>query len=128
MGKDVYANRNRRDDAAMQATSLHRYAMTNDEILNLTIDGDFGKGTIRAYLKDLLKKVIIEQEGFSGKRPWGNSGWIDQFQIPLVEAGLIHGVVSEYEDDYWELDSADDEETEALLLRLIDHIFEAEQP
>lgn len=67
--------------------------MTNEEILNLKIDNsDFDKDTtIKDYLKMLLLTVWEEEESFSGKRPFGNSGWKSDLDLPLVRAGLIGG-------------------------------------
>ena len=36
---------------------------------------DAGAKTIGEYLIALARNVWIEGEGFSGKRPFGNSGW-----------------------------------------------------
>lgn len=49
------------------------------------------KTTIREYFRALLSQLWGQGEGFSGKRPFGNSGW--QFDIckVLIEAGTIPG-------------------------------------
>lgn len=48
--------------------------MTN--ILDLEIEeNDADAKTIREYLKTLLITVWEKEESFSGKRPFGNSGW-----------------------------------------------------
>jgi hypothetical protein len=44
--------------------------------------------TVRDYLKELLYMVLVEEEGFSGKRPFGNSGWQHEFMEPLRDAGI----------------------------------------
>lgn len=41
-------------------------------------ENDAGALTVRDYLKALLRRLWLEQEGFSGKRPFGNSGWEDE--------------------------------------------------
>lgn len=65
--------------------------MTGREILDLPMqDNDSGASTIRGYLKELLAELWREQEGFSGKRPFGNSGWTWDMLIALGKAGLIH--------------------------------------
>jgi hypothetical protein len=44
--------------------------------LELRFDSDAGDNiTIRDYLRILLETLWEEGEGFSGKRPFGNSGW-----------------------------------------------------
>lgn len=70
--------------------------MTGAEILNLSLpDNDAGAATIREYLVALLSQVWAEEQGFSGKRPFGNSGWQHDIYIPLMKAGLINGEVDE---------------------------------
>ena len=56
---------------------------------------DAGAATIRDYLKRLLRDVFTEQECFSGKRPFGNSGWSWDLHKPLVTAGLVSGAIDE---------------------------------
>lgn len=64
--------------------------MTN--VLDLEMSGnDAGAANIRDYLKALLLELWREGEGFSGKRPFGNSGWRYDLYIPLVKAGLVTG-------------------------------------
>lgn len=60
--------------------------------------------TIRDYLKALLSTLWEEDEGFSGKRPFGNSGWKGDLQIPLVKAEIVPGKLDS--DGY--LDDCDD--------------------
>lgn len=60
------------------------------------------KISIRNYFKELLCKLIEEEEGFSGKRPFGNSGWVHDLVKALVQAKAIKGT---YDEEY---DSADD--------------------
>ena len=69
--------------------------LTPLEILKLPMqNNDAGAKTIRGYLKALLKELIEEEEGFSGKRPFGNSGWICDLETPLVKAGLVKGKIA----------------------------------
>ena len=49
--------------------------------------------TVREYLVALLAALWAEGEGFSGKRPFGNSGWEYEVYAALAEQGLIEGVV-----------------------------------
>lgn len=44
--------------------------------------------TVREYLKQLLLNVLVLEESFSGKRPFGNSGWIYEITEPLHKAGF----------------------------------------
>lgn len=91
-----------------------------DAALAAPIDYENGLGTVRGYLRDLLHTLWVEDEGFSGKRPFGNSGWKLRVYEALVKAGVLEGELDE--DGY--LDSVDREDGEALVLALIDKVFE----
>lgn len=49
--------------------------------------------TIREYLIALLDRLWDELEGFSGKRPFGNSGWEYTLAVPLIENGFVNGII-----------------------------------
>ena len=51
--------------------------------------------TIREYFKTILKTLFREGERFSGKRPFGNSGWEWDLAKPLIKAGIISGKLDE---------------------------------
>jgi hypothetical protein len=75
------------------------------QILNIPMnpdENDAGASTIRDYLVSLLGAVWYAGEGFSGKRPFGNSGWTGDLYEPLVKAGIIPGRMDEdgYIDDW----------------------------
>lgn len=61
-------------------------------------DNDAGASTVRDYLKALLFALWEEGEGFSGKRPFGNSGWYNDLAFPLVRAKVIKGKIYTEED------------------------------
>jgi hypothetical protein len=83
--------------------------LTGAEVLALPMQpNDADAATIRDYLIALLLGVWREQEGFSGKRPFGNSGWPTDLMIPLVEAGAISGVLTR-DEDWVGIDSYDKE-------------------
>ena len=82
------------------------------EVLNLPMQpNDAGAKTVREYLVALAMSVWVENEGFSGKRPFGNSGWAWDLMLPLVKAGLIEGSIDE--DGY--LDDCDEDAGDALI-------------
>lgn len=54
--------------------------------------------TLREYCKLLLCTLWEEGEGFSGKRPLGNSGWDFEVFRELVEKGYVKGTLGEDED------------------------------
>lgn len=49
--------------------------------------------TVRDYLRTLLETLWREGEGFSGKRPFGNSGWEYELYAPLIKGGFIKGTL-----------------------------------
>ena len=64
--------------------------MTPEEILALPMqENDAGVGTVKEYLVALLANLWYEEEGFSGKRPFGNSGWKHDIFETLAANGLI---------------------------------------
>ncbi len=65
-----------------------------DAALAVAFDSDAGDGlTVREWLTDLLMTVWVEEEEFSGKRAWGNSGWQWDVYPALVAGGFIAGTV-----------------------------------
>lgn len=81
-------------------------------------DNDADARTIRDYMKALLRAVITETDAFSGKRPFGNSGWDWDMHIPLVKAKLVDGKIGS--DGY--LDEHDAEAADALIIAAIDDL------
>jgi hypothetical protein len=69
---------------------------TPQQVLDLPLpDNDSGASTMRGYLVALLTTLWHEQEGFSGKRPFGNSGWDYDLYPPLIHAGFVSGEIDE---------------------------------
>lgn len=62
-----------------------------------------------------MRTLWSETEGFSGKRPFGNSGWEFDLYKPLVEAGAIKGKI---EDGY--VDNVDEKAGNAAIFSAID--------
>lgn len=93
--------------------------MTNKEILDLEFEStDLNKKiTIRDFFKELLTTLFKEGEGFSGKRPFGNSGWDYDLCVCLAQNGIIDGECFDncgFTD--WDYDS---KEAERKILELI---------
>lgn len=86
--------------------------------LKFSSDAFSGKKTIREYMRVMLRTIWIEGEGFSGKRPFGNSGWDYEVIRPLVVAELVPGQLDC--DGY--LEDFDRQDADALVLALIDEI------
>lgn len=74
--------------------------------------------TIKEYLKELLQRVWKEGESFSGKRPFGNSGWQADLYLPLIAAGFITGTVDE--DGY--LEDCDEKAGDELISEIISRL------
>lgn len=90
-----------------------------DAILALPMGkNDANARTVREFLGSLLLRVWEEQDGFSGKRPWGNSGWEYDLYITLIDAGFVRGEVARFPEegpDYAEINSVDDDAAKALI-------------
>jgi hypothetical protein len=64
-------------------------------ILDLPMqENDANAKTVRDYMKALLTQVITQKEGFSGKRPFGNSAWEYDMHEALFRSKLV-----EWDDD-----------------------------
>lgn len=81
-------------------------AVTVQQVLDCPMgENDADAKTVREFLGTLLLTVWIEQEMFSGKRPFGNSSWQHEVYIALAVAGYIEGSKDD-EDWGWEYDEA----------------------
>ena len=65
---------------------------------------DAGASTVREYFTELVKMVWGEGEGFSGKRPFGNSGWEHEVYSALVVGKAAPGTVHRENDEIVEVD------------------------
>lgn len=93
--------------------------MTGQEILALPMgENDVKASTIKNYLKALLAVLWKEEQGFSGKRPFGTSGWQWDVYAALVKADLIDGTLDE--DGNLGLGSFDRREADALIQSAIE--------
>lgn len=60
------------------------------------IDGnDAGADNVGGYLIKLLSTLWKQEQNFSGKRPFGNSGWKCEIEESLVRAGYVEGSFDE---------------------------------
>lgn len=82
-------------------------------------DGDSGAKTLREYLQRLLSELWREEECFSGKRPFGNSGWQWDVYRELVAANLVNGQL----DEDGNLDDFDSDAGEVLMQAVIAKVF-----
>lgn len=49
--------------------------------------------SVRNFFKQLMLTLFAEGEGFSGKRPFGNSGWTHDLEKAAVVNGFVQGVI-----------------------------------
>lgn len=85
-------------------------------------ENDADAETIREYFVALLMTLWIEGQGFSGKRPFGNSDWEHEVYDALAEASYIEGTKDD--DDWgWEYDEV---AGNALIQSAIRHLASTE--
>ena len=88
--------------------------------LDTRFKSDIGDSeTIRQYLYQLLRSVWRENEEFSGKRPFGNSGWQYDVYKALVDGGYVSAEFS----DSGEILHIDEREADEFVLDLIHYVF-----
>lgn len=69
---------------------------TPQQILALPMaENDADAQTIGQYFTALLHTLFLQTEGFSGKRPFGNSGWDSDIDKALIRADAIWGSFDE---------------------------------
>lgn len=92
--------------------------MTNQELLKLKMQGnDAGAVTIEDYLLALLTALWRQGEGFSGKRPFGNSGWEHDLYHTLVLHKVIEGeIIDGFAEDY------DDCKADSIIIDLLENL------
>jgi hypothetical protein len=75
---------------------------TVQDILNLPMqENDASADTIGDYLQELLSSLWEEGDGFSGKRPFGNSNWESELYHTLVMHEIIQGeIIDGYLESY----------------------------
>lgn len=71
--------------------------------------------TVGDYLRALLTSLWDEEESFSGKRPFGNSGWKNDVYAALVKADLVRGDLDDDGDLNWADEPAADELVHAAI-------------
>lgn len=86
-----------------------------EQFLENTLKVKIGRITLKKYLENLMTQLWYDPERFSGKRPFGNSGWEYDIYKSLVKAKVISGKV----DKYGDLEEYDHEEAYDLVLHAI---------
>jgi len=97
-----------------------------DAALDVRFDSDAGSQlTVREYFRELLITLWDETEGFSGKRPFGNSDWWWDLWIPLAKAGFIDlGEYDEENDEFPHYEDSHKKAADAYCRELIRRVFE----
>lgn len=91
-----------------------------NEILNLKMQtNDACARNIREYLYTLLADVWEEGERFSGKRPFGNSGWHYEIYTTLINNGFVDGQL----DEYGYIEEVDSNYASQLISECIQYVF-----
>ena len=88
-------------------------------ILHLPMgDNDADAATIGEYLGLLLSTLWLQQDEFSGKRPFGNSDWQYVVYLALAKAGIID--IQLDEDGYIDIFATDEQyKADELILQAI---------
>lgn len=95
-------------------------------ILDLPMrENDAGAETIREYVLLLARAVWHEGEGFSGKRPFGNSGWKNDVYAAMAAGGLIVGVPC---DDTYDVPAVERKKADQLISAAIDEMLDSSLP
>lgn len=94
---------------------MNKYQRALDQVI--VEDGQ--KYSLRKYLRQILVNVWEEGEGFSGKRPMGNSDWYYSVYNGLVKEGFIKGEIDS--DGY--LDDVDADAGNKFINNVIMEIF-----
>lgn len=88
--------------------------METQNILDIPMEKNDAKAaTIRDYLKKLISTLWEKDEGFSGKRPFGNSGWKQEVYAALIRARIMNGAIDD--DGYPEYDSEAEEDADQMI-------------
>lgn len=70
--------------------------LSGTEILNLPMPtNDAEAKTIGDYLRTLLSTLWDREESFSGKRPFGNSGWQHDIYSALIAGYAVAGTLDD---------------------------------
>lgn len=107
-----------RRDTRIVAEELEEEAIAH-QLLHLPLgDNDAQAATVGEYLGLLLSTLWLQADGFSAKRPFGNSDWQPIVYMAMVKAGLATGVVyEEYGFEY--LDEVDEVAADEIILQAI---------
>lgn len=102
-------------DCAVRA-ALYKEEPDTRSVLKCKMQRNDAKAeTVGKFLQALLLKLWTEEESFSGKRPFGNSGWKSDVFRALAEENFVPG----QEDEEGWFECLDDNEADAIIAAAI---------
>lgn len=109
------------------------HKLTYDQIIELldkevpnrdnTVFDDSDTTTFRELFHDLLFSVLAQGEGFSGKRPYGNSSWQCNLNHALVDMGAVKGKIIRDEDGYVQDEKYNETECWVVIEKMLSACF-----
>jgi hypothetical protein len=104
---------------------MHKESV-NIELMDKVLSTEINEGeTIKEYLCGLLLTLWAEKEGFSGKRPFGDSGWNWDLIRALALNGLVEATFDE--EGYIEtMDNIEEAKAEQMITNAIKYVFNSQ--
>ena len=97
----------------------------HEAVLDTNFDSfDLGPTSIRRYLRSLMLALWEEQEGFSGKRPFGNSSWNLDLARGLIKAKAVKGKL----DSEGYVEDVNDKQLYRVVVELINYLYNKKEP
>jgi hypothetical protein len=106
-------------------THLDKYEA--ERALDAPVDHPEG-ATVREYLVKLLSTLWTETEGFSGKRPLGDSDWQHPVYLALVNGGFLEGAWNYEYDSLEDFDEAKADKYIGGLIECLAHPIRLVEP
>ena len=94
--------------------------MYHEDLLDIKINDEL---TIGEYFIKLLTTLWVEGESFSGKRPFGDSGWQHEIYIALANADIIENE----KDEDGEVIDYDTVEADQLCINIIRLLYKPKE-
>jgi len=99
--------------------------MNDKDILDLPMYKEFSGETIGSYFSKMMIKLWEEGESFSGKRPFGNSGWEHDVYESLVMNEVCKGAIDRYDDDpdWFDVEIEDYDEADKIISKALGSLY-----
>ncbi|MBC7971788.1 MAG: hypothetical protein H7Z11_16960 [Verrucomicrobia bacterium] len=92
-----------------------------EAVLAATINYEYGAGTVRLYLHDLLETLWEEEANFSSKHPFGEGGWVLSLHDAIGRAGIVSAEIDK--DGYIKMSDDARKQADHLIAKAINYIF-----